>query len=309
MDCGKTVKAENKKKILVVDDEVVIRNMLSDHLEDRYDVASVKDGRSALDLEDLGVYDLVISDINMPGLKGYEVLSEIKKKHPRIHTVLITAYNVDEYIRLAKNYGISNIISKTTPFNFSELDTVVENLISRDIFGIEKYMLPQADLVKEFVIKNSRDGKNIREELENTFQEKVGNVGELKLVLDEIITNAIYHSPQNDEGREKYGGFYEVNLKKDEFIYISAYMDKEKYGIAIVDYKGNLKKDTVIFKLDRHINAEGMLDGSGRGIYMSRIFCDRLIINIDPGKKTEVLVINYRNENYKGYKPLYINEL
>ncbi|MFH0919575.1 MAG: hypothetical protein V1913_04380, partial [Fibrobacterota bacterium] len=59
----------------------------------------------------------------------------------------------------------------------------------------------------------------------------------------------------------------------------------------------------------RHIKGEGILDDSGRGLFMSRIFADRLIINIDPGKKTEMIVLNYRSSIYQGFKPLYINEL
>ena len=42
---------------------------------------------------------------------------------------------------------------------------------------------------------------------------------------------------------------------------------------------------------------------------MSRIFADRMIINIDPGKKTETIIFNYRKPLYHGFKPLYINEL
>ncbi len=297
------------KSILIVDDDLVIRNMLNDHLENQYQTHLAQSAHEALGMENLGQMDLVISDINMPGMKGYELLAEIKKRHPSTRTILITAYNVDEYVRLAKYYNISNIISKTIPFNFKELDAVVHSLITRDIFGLEKYMLSDASLVKEFVIKNSRDGREVREELVKAFSVLIKDVGELKLVLDEIITNAIYHSAYNQLGEEKYPEFSEANLEPPEYIYVKAFVDKEKYGTAIIDNQGNLKKETVLYKMDRHINSEGVLDVSGRGLYMSRAFCDRLIINIDPGKKTEVLILNYKNMEYKGYKPLYINEI
>jgi hypothetical protein len=42
---------------------------------------------------------------------------------------------------------------------------------------------------------------------------------------------------------------------------------------------------------------------------MSRLFSDRMIINIAPKKRTEVILINYFSHKYRGYKPLYINEL
>jgi hypothetical protein len=65
----------------------------------------------------------------------------------------------------------------------------------------------------------------------------------------------------------------------------------------------------VMFKLDRHVRGEGMLDCSGRGIHMTRVFADRMVINILPGCKTEMVIMNYFLPKYRGYRPLYINEL
>ena len=85
--------------------------------------------------------------------------------------------------------------------------------------------------------------------------------------------------------------------------------DAEKYGIAVIDNMGRLTKDTVLYKIERQMSGEGVLDDSGRGLHMSRLFSDRLIINIAPKIKTEVILINYFSHKYRGYKPLYINEL
>jgi len=52
-----------------------------------------------------------------------------------------------------------------------------------------------------------------------------------------------------------------------------------------------------------------MLDDSGRGIHMSRLFADRLLINIKPGSITEVIIMNYFSTKYRGYRPLYITEI
>lgn len=82
-----------------------------------------------------------------------------------------------------------------------------------------------------------------------------------------------------------------------------------KYAVSITDYQGKLTKETVLYKIDRQITGEGLLDDSGRGIHMSRLFADRMIINIEPGKRTEVILLNYFSHKYRGYKPLYINEL
>jgi CheY-like chemotaxis protein len=296
-------------KILIVDDKEVIRNMLQDFLDEKYQVRSVANAQEALSLPDLDAYKLVISDINMPGMPGYELLSQLKQRYPRIRTVLITAYNADDYIRLAKKYSITNIITKTIPFNFNELKVVVEKLMTGLIFGLDQHLNPGYKILAEYRIRSSSEAKKVRGDIIELFKQHIQDIGELKLVLDEIITNAIYHSPQTPEGQEKYQEFTEITLLPAEYISVTCGIDNEKYGVSVMDQQGKLSKETILYKIDRHINAEGILDDSGRGIYLSRILSDRLVINIDPGKKTEILILNYFSETYKGFKPLYINEL
>jgi DNA-binding NarL/FixJ family response regulator len=298
-----------KKKILVVDDEKLIRDMIADHFESRYQVETAENAEKTLNLPHLSSFNLVISDINMPGMPGYTLLKNIKERFPSIKVVLITAYDVDDYIRMAKEHGICNIISKTVPFNFKEMDAVVDGLISGDIFGLEKYMAEDFRKLKDYCIKSSSEAKKVREDILKVFLGYVENTGELRLVLDEIVTNALYHSPKDKEGREKYEEFSNIRLAEDEYIYVSCGIDNEKYSVSITDSQGTLSKNTVLYKIDRHIRGEGVLDDSGRGIFMSRIFADRLLVNIDPGKKTEIIVLNYRKPLYHGFKPLYINEL
>jgi hypothetical protein len=85
--------------------------------------------------------------------------------------------------------------------------------------------------------------------------------------------------------------------------------DSEKYGVAVIDTSGKLNKQHVLFRIDRHIHGEGLLDENGRGLHMSRMYSDRLIINIKRNVTTEAIFINYLTEKYKGFKPLNINEI
>jgi CheY-like chemotaxis protein len=295
--------------ILIVDDETSVRMMLFDFLEDRYDVSAAENAETGLRMCKERAYDMVISDVNMPGMKGPEFLSEVKRLQPETRTALITAYNIDSYIRMAREWGISNIIPKTTPFNFLELGSIIEGLLTKDIFGLPRYLLPGHTALASYCIRSSAEAKDVREAVTDLLTEKLGTSGNMKLVLDEIITNAVYHAPRFPDGTEKYEEFAEVHLQPDEYVYVECGHDAEKYGISITDNKGRLTKDTVLYKIDRQIAGEGALDDSGRGIHMSRLFSDRMIINIAPNSKTEFIFINYFSHKYRGYKPLYINEL
>jgi DNA-binding NarL/FixJ family response regulator len=299
----------DSKKILIVDDEKLVRQMIADYLERDYTVVTEENAENALIRSDLFSFDLVISDINMPGIPGYEFLKEVKRRNPAVRTALITAYDVDDYVRMAKENGITNIIAKTVPFNFAELGSIVKGLITGDIFGLERHMKSGFRILKEYEIRGSTDAKSVREDVLKVLQAEIGTTGELRLVLDEVVTNALYHSVRDDSGNEKYREFAQVDLLPHESFTLSCAVDEEKYAIFITDKQGTLTKDVVLYKIDRHIRGEGVLDDSGRGLFMSRIFADRFIINIDPGKRTEIVIINYRSPAYHGFKPLYINEL
>jgi len=295
--------------ILIVDDETSIRMMLYDYLEDKYKVDSAENAEIGMRMCKERDFDMVISDVNMPGMKGPEFLSEVKKMCPATRTVLITAYNIDNYIRMAREFNITNIIPKTTPFNFLELGSLIDALLTKNIFGLSRYMLPAYNVLGSYCIRSSVEAKQVRETATALLTDTLGTSGNMRLILDEIITNAVYHAPAYPDGTEKYPEYVEVHLQPDEFVYLECGHDTEKYGISITDNKGRLTKEMVLYKIDRQIAGEGILDDSGRGIHMSRLFSDRMIINISPNNKTEIILINYFSHKYRGYKPLYINEL
>ncbi len=303
------IEDQKKYRILIVDDEKAIRLMLLDYLENKYLVDTADNGDEAIRLLSKTKYDLVISDINMPGMSGPKLLSKVRENYPGTRVALITAYNIDEYIRVAKENSITNIIPKTVPFNFTELDSLVAGLLSGEIFGLSKYLMNENTILDSTWIKSTMEARATRERIIDIFNSKFGTSGDMKLIFDEIITNAIYHAPTLEDGSEKYQEFTDVTLEPNEYVYVECGFDREKYAISVTDYQGKLSKETVLYKIDRQITGEGLLDDSGRGIHMSRLFADRMIINIEPNKRTEVILINYFSHKYRGYKPLYINEL
>jgi CheY-like chemotaxis protein len=303
------METQRRYSILIVDDEHAIRTMLSDFLEDKYDVHTAENGELGLALCRKQAFDMVISDVNMPLMKGPEFLHEVKKILPAAAVALITAYNIDTYIRTARQYDICNIIPKTTPFNFTELELLIDGLLTKNIFGLARYLLPEHTMLESYCIRSSIEAKTVREAVTELFTGKLGDSGNMKLILDEIITNAIYHAPAFPDGSKKYEEFAEVHLSPEEYVRLECGYDAEKYGISVVDNMGRLTKETVLYRIDRQITGEGILDDSGRGIHMSRLFSDRMIINIAPKIKTEFILMNYFSHKYRGYKPLYINQL
>jgi CheY-like chemotaxis protein len=308
--------ATGKGKILLVDDEPDLLDVLGEYLEDiGYSVVTAGDGLAALNvLEKDSTFDLLLSDINMPRMKGFELITEARKRYPALKSALITAYDINSYIELAQKHNVGNIISKTSPFNFVDFRANVDGWISGDIFGLERYFRLEAQKGR-LTLTHSRQ---IEAAIQELFALHVSHpkAERVKTALREIVVNAVYYGARSEDGANKDDWVLDVDLQPDEYVYIDWAFDKEKIGIAINDQKGKLRKSDVLFWLERNISrdpATGLVksleDEHGRGLFITREFIDSLIINIIPGKRTEVILINYLQDKYKGFKPLIINEL
>ncbi len=116
-----------KKKVLVVDDEESIHLLYKEELEEEgYSVYSAMSGEEALKLFDEEKPDLVILDINMPGMNGIEVLRQMKEKRPHIPVILSSAY--PEYKQDLASWASDDYIVKS--FNLDELKASVKKHLS-----------------------------------------------------------------------------------------------------------------------------------------------------------------------------------
>ncbi len=118
-----------KKSILIVDDEISIRETLKMLLKPNYDVRTAVDGREALQSIQKDKIDLVLLDLIMPGLSGIDVLQQIRKNDPDIEVIIITAYGTPQSVQEAMRYGAGDFITK--PFD-------IPNLIDRINKSLEK---------------------------------------------------------------------------------------------------------------------------------------------------------------------------
>jgi DNA-binding NtrC family response regulator len=89
---------ETKAKLLIVDDEPSIRSSMSAVLaEIGYGVRCAEDGFAALWELNREIPDILLSDLNMPGLSGFELLSVVRRRFPEIHTIAMSgSFSGDE---------------------------------------------------------------------------------------------------------------------------------------------------------------------------------------------------------------------
>ena len=116
-----------KKKILDVDDEPNMRELLREELEEEgYEVEAAENGEEALKKFSSGDYDLVILDIEMPGMNGLEVAGKIREMKKDARIILLTAYS--HYRSDLSSWAADEYVVKS--FNFDELKEKVKKLLS-----------------------------------------------------------------------------------------------------------------------------------------------------------------------------------
>jgi len=304
--------------VLLVDDDETIRHSIQRYLQEFHEAPytltllcsdSPEHAREQLAQNTI---DLVISDIKLPGEDGFSLLQFVRSHYPKTKTALITAYRVEDYIRKCKDTGIYNIIVKSVPFNFDELSSVLNNLLIPDAaFGLDHYLKPSSqDSLQHFTIKNSDDIMVVFDALKAHFQGlPIRNINNLSTALIEALTNAVYHVARLPDGSVKYQKGEPIDqLAPQEVVTVQVAHDDEKVGIAILDQGGNIAAEEIVYWLYRNFTGAGILDTHGRGMFLIHTLVDRLIINIEPQRRTEFIFLDYFTTDFSNNKPLYINE-
>lgn len=128
------------EKVLVVDDEPGMRSLLTRVMEkEGYTAAACADGGEALQAFANEDWDLVIADIDMPGMDGIELLKHIRKNSPQVPVLMITAYATVETAVEAMKLGAHDYITK--PFAMEELKIVVGKVFERQRLLVQRDLL------------------------------------------------------------------------------------------------------------------------------------------------------------------------
>ena len=109
-----------RPRVLVADDEAGIRDLLTKTLAlAEYDVDSAPDGRAALARLQSAAYDLLITDLKMPGMDGLALIRDARRLSPSLPIIIITAYSTEANAIEAINLGVSGYLTK--PFRIAKI--------------------------------------------------------------------------------------------------------------------------------------------------------------------------------------------
>lgn len=133
---------QEKTKILVIDDEEVVRLSHSRILAgERFNVETVLDGGEALRLLEQHPVDVVLLDLRMPGMDGISLLKAIKEKWPEIEVVVITGYPSIETAKEAIQLGAYDYLAK--PADPNDIMKVTSGAVMQKKWGLHKDQAPR----------------------------------------------------------------------------------------------------------------------------------------------------------------------
>lgn len=150
-----------KIRLLIVEDEIAIRSGLMDlFVFHGYDVEGTGDGREGLKLALSGSYDLILLDVMLPGMNGFDICAAIREGDREQPIIMLTAKSGDEDIIQGLSLGADDYVAK--PFSVAQLVLRVQAVLRRS--GVAQEMENELRLSDELVL----DCRNLSGSLQQT---------------------------------------------------------------------------------------------------------------------------------------------
>jgi two-component system, NtrC family, response regulator AtoC len=187
----------NTPHVLFVDDEPQLRGVMAERLGDRgFDVVEAESGERALELLDQFAFDIVITDLRLPGIDGTQVIDAARERYPGIIVIVITGFGTVKDAVNAIKRGVSDYIEK--PFQFDELIHVLEKAMEqRRLTAENAYLRSQLEERYKFggILGRSRPMQKLFQLLETVSRSNstilvTGETGTGK----EVVARAIHHN-------------------------------------------------------------------------------------------------------------------
>ena len=185
----------------------------------------------------------------------------------------------------------------------------IDNLLAKKLFSIKRYIGERNIICSPKIYSNKEINDVIDLALEGfEFKEYFDSPKKyLKVMANELITNALFHSGKGDdfEIRSKLDRKETLKVNEDESVEFSLGMNENFLAISVVDKSGMLTRDILVKSLERSFtekSVEQKEGGAGLGLYMTFNHTNQFIVNVNRGVKTEVICIIDNNKRFKKYK-------
>ena len=310
--------------LLLIDDQTLILQSLASYLNryysgsipiQLYTAENTEEALRCLAAEP--AMQLIVSDLRLKETDGGKLLSQLRTQCPDARLALMSAYYLEDTISVAREHGIVNILTKGVPFDFPEFSRALEHQIHPEkAFGLLAHTTSiNPEHINTFTLKSTDDIALSFNKLQTFFNDlNLPNANDFCTALIEGLTNSIYHayaSVDNPEQDKYEKGERVESLLESEYVTLTYGASDEWLGVSIQDQGGRLDPHQALYWMEKNFSEDNLLDVGGRGLFLIYMLADRMIINIEPGKRTEVILLARRDRSIlqgrESNKPLYIN--
>lgn len=251
-------------KILVVDDTSENIDIVVETLGSRYDLITAKDGKNALRLALSEQPDLILLDIVMPGVNGYDVCKALKSdmKTAYIPIIFLTSMSNSESKKIGFDMGAVDYIVK--PFEIEELKARVSNHIL--VKKAQETLVKQKELLELKVEERTFELKEAMKKMEFSSLEAILRLSRAAEYRDDDTGNHVFRVGLYSAEIGKYLNIGDKNVKK---LMLSAPMhDVGKIGIpdSILQKPGKLTDEEWVIMKSHSVMGAKILEGSSSDI-------------------------------------------
>lgn len=296
-------------RILLIDDEEFTRRELGGYLEDEgYSIITASDGEEGIKLFEKLLPELVLTDVKMPKMDGFDVLKVIKEKRPETRVIILTGHGDENMVIKALKNGANDYIKKPIHLNHlnESIIKAVESVknLKKTIFNATNI----SNLNMDLSISNNLDAiygvTNYITNLNHRYFTKA-SCEKIKLALIECLRNSIEHGnleigyDEKNEYLEEGTFTKELNHRKslekykDRKVFLNYILDKNKVCYVIKDEgKG--------FDWENLPNAEepdNIFKRNGRGILLIKLMMDEVSFNENGNEITIIKYSDLTNES------------
>ncbi|RXJ86044.1 response regulator transcription factor [Arcobacter sp. CECT 8985] len=137
-------------KILLLEDDLILNEIITEYLESKnFEVTSTYDGEDALTKLFSSIYDILLLDVNVPNINGFEILQRLREEGITTPSIFITSLNQIDDLKKGFDVGCNDYLKK--PFELEELGLRIDNL--KKTFNIDANIIK----IDENIILNTRD--------------------------------------------------------------------------------------------------------------------------------------------------------
>ncbi|MFP4380797.1 MAG: hypothetical protein ACLFUS_09890 [Candidatus Sumerlaeia bacterium] len=264
------------------------------HLGDsgRLDVADSKADPEVLIRREEPDLLLVDPDVNPPADR--DPLRVACRIAPDLPAVLIASTDSSSCYSYLKSYGLGAAIPPSLGASPCHCHLLLKHLKEpASLFQPEQYAPDGSEMKMERIVEASIRLDDQEEMIRDFESTGYVDMHDFRLIFEEVINNAIYHAFHNrrlSPGASDGENAVDTKLDTRDVLELSWAVGDDYSMLSVMDNRGQLSRQAVWDCFLRQTNLSGLLDTSGRGLYLTFLLSKMLLVSVKPGEKTQVVV-------------------